>query len=234
MRLALISDIHGNLPALEVVLDHIKSQNVDRILSLGDIVGYGPFPKECVQLLMEKNIKNIIGNHDAGVVGTQDLNLFREPNHSHLKWSREQLSDDEFKYLNDSPYSIEDKEHEFIAVHASPIEPHRWRYIQSAIDGRKILDVIPHKLCFVGHTHISAVIPERLGVFNVKPGVRFIINPGSVGQPREHDKRASYGIFDFEKFSYQNFKLEYNKTRVFQQFSEIDIDRSTAKRLMPI
>ncbi|TNE68880.1 metallophosphoesterase [bacterium] len=233
MLLALISDIHGNLPALEAVFKQLDELKPDAILSLGDVVGYGPKPAECVDFLRDRKIQNIMGNHDAGVVGKQDLGLFREPNHSLLKWTIEHLNAEQLQYLDDSPYTMASDELNFLAVHASPSEPSRWRYIQSAIDGRKILTEISQNLCFVGHTHIPAVIPDRLGVFNVKPGVRYIINPGSVGQPRDQDKRASFGLFNFDEFSYKNVRVEFNKSYVYQQFEEIGISMETAKRLMP-
>lgn len=234
MLIALISDIHGNLPALDTVFKHLDSVKPDLILSLGDVVGYGPKPAECIDLLMSRNITNIIGNHDAGVVGKQDLGLFREPNHSLLKWTMTQLNQTQLDYLSNSPYTLENKELDFFAVHASPFEPERWRYIQSAIDGRKILQMFPNQFIFVGHTHIPAIIPDRLGVFSVKPDVRYIINPGSIGQPRDSDKRASFGLLNLDELSYQNIRLDYNKTYVYQQFEEIGIANDTAKRLMPL
>lgn len=234
MKLALISDIHANLPALEAVLKEIDALKPDAILSLGDVVGYGPKPAECIDLLKSRSIQNIMGNHDAGVVGKQDLGLFREPNHSLLKWTQKQLNAEQLAYLDNSPYTIMNEEFSFLAVHASPVEPEKWRYIQSAIDGRKIIAELQQNVCFVGHTHVPAIIPDRLGIFQVKPGVRYIINPGSVGQPRDQDKRASFGIFDFDAFSYNNYRVDYNKTYVFQQFEEIGISRSDARRLMPL
>jgi predicted phosphodiesterase len=234
MLLALISDIHANLPALEAAFKLIDEEKPDLIISLGDVVGYGPKPGECIDFLRSRKIQNILGNHDAGVIGKQDLGLFREPNHSLLKWTTEQLSEDQLAYLNDSPYTLVNEEFDFLSVHASPIEPEKWRYIQSAIDGRKILEVLPNRLCFVGHTHVPAIVPDRLGVFSVKPGVRYIINPGSIGQPRDSDKRASFGLFNFDDFSYKNVRVDYNKSYVFQQFEEIGIPRDTAKRLMPL
>lgn len=234
MLIALVSDIHGNLPALEAAFKVIDSEKPDLILSLGDVVGYGPKPAECVDFLRSRSIQNLMGNHDAGVVGKQDLGLFLEPNHSLLKWTINQLSADQLNYLSSSPYTLENKELDFLATHASPFDPEKWRYIQSAIDGRKILEQIPNKLCFVGHTHVPAVIPDRLGVFTVKPGVRYIINPGSIGQPRDSDKRASFGLFNLSEFSYRNIRLDFNKTYVYQQFEEIGITRETAKRLMPL
>lgn len=234
MQLALISDIHANLPALEAVLKKIDELKPDAILSLGDLVGYGPKPAECIDIIIDRKIQNVMGNHDAGVVGKQDLSLFREPNHSLLKWTAQNLSATQLAFLNESPYTIKSDEFNFLAVHASPIEPGKWRYIQSAIDGRKILSDFPHDLCFVGHTHIPAIIADKLGVFSVKPGSKFIVNPGSVGQPRDHNKQASFGIFNFDDFSYQNFRVEFNKTHVFQQLEEIGIKREDARRLMPL
>ena len=234
MLLALISDIHANLPALEASFNQIDEHKPDLIISLGDVVGYGPKPAECIDFLRSRGIKNLMGNHDAGVVGKQDLALFRDPNQSLLKWTTQHLNAEQLAYLDSSEYTSVNEEYDFLCVHASPIEPEKWRYIQSAIDGRKILEKIPQKLCFVGHTHVPAIVPDRLGVFSVKPGVRYIINPGSIGQPRDSDKRASFGLFNFDDFSYKNYRVDYNKSHVFQQFEEIGIPRDVAKRLMPL
>lgn len=234
MQLALISDIHANLPAFEAVLKKIDELKPDLILCLGDVVGYGPKPAECIDILIDRKIQNVMGNHDAAVVGKQDLGLFRDPNQSLLKWTMEHLSVEQLAFLNDSPYTIKSEELNFLAVHASPIEPKRWHYIQSAIDGRKILEDFPQDVCFVGHTHVPAIIADKLGVFNVKAGSKFIVNPGSVGQARDHDKRASFGIFNFDDFSYKNYRVEFNKSHVFQQLEEIGIKRDDIRRLMPL
>jgi predicted phosphodiesterase len=234
MRIAFISDIHGNLPALLAVFELIDSQKPDRIISLGDIVGYGPYPSECVEFLQNRNIVNLLGNHDAGVIGTQDLKLFREPNHSWLKWSKTQLSSAQLAYLEKSPLTLDFPEFEGLAVHASPDDPTRWIYLDSALECRNLLARRPERIIFCGHTHKAAVVAEKLGIMRVQPGHRFVINPGSIGQPRENDKRASFGVFDTETFSWQLYKVEYDKTPIYKRFKELKVDAGTAHRLMPL
>lgn len=234
MKVAFISDIHANLPALKAVMRLIEEHNPDRIISLGDIVGYGPYPSECVDILMTMGVVNLLGNHDAGVVGLQDLGLFREPNHSWLKWSANQLNEQQKEYLKSSPLTLSIPEIEGFAVHSSPDEPLKWQYIDSAVVGRSILSRRSERILFYGHTHKTAIIAERLGILKVQPGVRFAVNPGSVGQPREIDKRASFAIFDGKAFSWQVIKVEYDRAEVFKQFRELGVDQRTSYRLMPI
>jgi putative phosphoesterase len=234
MRIAIISDIHGNLPALQAVFTLIDAQKPDTILSLGDIVGYGPFPSECVQFLIDRKVENLLGNHDAGLVGKQDMGLFREPNFSWLNKSRELLTTEQYEYLEQSSYTKVLTECNGLAVHASPEFPERWRYLDSALECRNLLAHRTESVIFCGHTHKAAVVADKLGIMRVQKGHRFVVNPGSIGQPREHDKRASFGIFDTEAFSWQLFKVEYDRSIVFRRFKELRVDSSTAHRLMPI
>jgi len=230
MRIAVLSDIHANLPALLAVLRKLDTLPHDRVISLGDQVGYGPHPNEVIDILRERNIPTVLGNHDAGVVGRISLGMFREPNHSLLAWTRDHLTGENREYLMRAPLTME--EDNWIAAHASPIEPEQWTYLNSAPLCRKVLSQIPHTFCLVGHTHVPGVIPDRIGVFRVKPGHRFVINPGSIGQPRDSSRLASFGILDTEAGSWDHHQVAWPRSETLEGFERLGVDDQTAAQLL--
>lgn len=229
MKIALISDIHGNFTALQAVFEHLQVQEYDSILSLGDVVGYGPHPNECVSFLRERNIVNILGNHDAGVTGQLGLDFFREPNQSLLVKSQEMLSEENMEWLKKSPLIME--EETWLAVHAHPRNPTHWRYLDSAVECRAILAEWPKNFIFVGHTHVQASVAQRIGVFSVKKGNRYVINPGAVGQPRDGRADAAYGIVDTEEISWTPFRVSYDQDKVLADLKGLGYSTSDVKRL---
>jgi predicted phosphodiesterase len=230
MRIAVLSDIHANLPALKAVLEKLDTLPHDGVISLGDQVGYGPFPNEVIDILRERGIPTVLGNHDAGAVGRISLRMFREPNHSLLKWTRDHLTAENREYLLQAPLTLEGGS--WIAAHASPVEPGEWTYLNSAPLCRDVLARIPHTFCLVGHTHIPGVIPDRIGVFRVKPGHRFVINPGSIGQPRDSSRRASFGILDTEAASWEHYQVAWARSETLEGFERLGIDQETGARLL--
>lgn len=230
MKLAIISDIHANLPALQSVIKDLERRSYDKIINLGDNIGYGPYPNEVLDLLREYEIESLLGNHDAGVIGKQSLSMFREPNRSLLEWTKVNITPENFNYLSASKPTI--TADYWLAAHASPINPLNWEYIDSAFKGREILEKIDYEICFVGHTHKPAIISNELGVFEIEKGYKYIINPGSVGQSRDKDNAAAYGIFDFNKFSYEQYKIEYPIEETFARYEDLNINYSDARRLL--
>jgi len=230
MKIGLLSDIHGNLPALQVCLHKLNEKKADLIICLGDTVGYGPFPNECLDTLRQRQIPSVLGNHDAAAIGKLTLNIFREPNASLLKWTAKNLRGENQAYLLKLPLTIENEN--WIAAHASPVNPERWQYLRSAITCRSILKKIDQDICFVGHTHIPGVVANEIGIFNLKKGYKYVINPGSVGQSRDEDYRASCGIFDTDLFSYQNYRVEYDIKDTLKGYDRIGISKADARYLL--
>lgn len=202
MRYAILSDIHSNLDALRAVLVDAASR-VDALICLGDVVGYGPEPEPCLELMAERAVALVAGNHEHGVAGLLDLDWFNPYARAAVAWTQERLDDAHRRYLSGLPLTagLEGA----TLVHASPREPEEWEYLVSAEDGFDAFGGFTTRLCFVGHSHRPAVWslgsggPDFLpGGFDVEidAGRRYIVNVGSVGQPRDRDSRAAYAIWD--------------------------------------
>lgn len=216
MRTALISDVHANLAALKAVLADIDARGVDRIVSLGDVVGYGPDPAECVDLVAERCEWSLLGNHDYAVL--YEPTNFNAAAERAAFWTRAQLEPNpkwdsavvERRWNFLGRMRVRLVEGEFLAVHGSPRKPVN-EYIfpddmsQSPAKLASIFSKIDHA-CLVGHTHVPGVFaddPEFFYVEDMDDGIfviggteKVIINPGSVGQPRDQDPRASYAILE--------------------------------------
>jgi putative phosphoesterase len=230
MKIGLLSDIHGNLPALEACLHTLQMDNADNLICLGDTVGYGPFPNECLDILRNHAIPSVLGNHDAAVLGNLPLKFFREPNASLLKWTMKNLNSENGQYLSEQPLIMENDN--WIAAHSSPVKPAEWQYLRSAIACRSILEEIDQDICFVGHTHIPGVVSNEIGIFSLQRGYKYVINPGSVGQSRDEDYRASCGIFDMDTFTYKNYRVEYEIKDTLKGYSRIGISDTDARHLL--
>jgi predicted phosphodiesterase len=207
MRYLIISDIHSNLAAFEAVLTDAGS--FDKVWCLGDVVGYGPDPNECVERLRDLPHVCVVGNHDWAALGKMDTEDFNPEAKRACLWTREQLSASNLEYLEALPKSL--VEEDFTLVHGSPRQP-IWEYILDSSVAQANFEHFDTRFCLVGHTHVPVIY--RSHVFGHDPNRacdtlipslddplglgedRLIINPGSVGQPRDGDPRASYAILD--------------------------------------
>jgi diadenosine tetraphosphatase ApaH/serine/threonine PP2A family protein phosphatase len=205
VRYAVLSDIHGNLESLYAVLADAADQ-VDAMLCLGDTVGYGADPGPCVELIAERAAASVAGNHEYAVAGRLDLDWFNPHARVAAEWTVDQLADDCRRYLGGLPLISEVGD--AILVHASPASPEEWDYVVTAEDGFLALSSAATRLCFVGHSHVPAVWsvgstgPEFApGATRValQHGRRYLVNVGSVGQPRDRDTRAAYAIWDVDR-----------------------------------
>lgn len=218
MRCAILSDIHGNLEAFEAVLKDLKRKDIQKFIFLGDIVGYGPNPQECIGLLREKFDVMIAGNHDWGATGKTEITTFNSVARHAIDWTTAQLNPEDQKFLNVLPLKKEEEGLTF--VHASPVDPQDWTYIFSRHEAVRNLQAIKHALCFVGHSHIPSVfvLTEFGELFSSKNfseiilegKIRFLINVGSVGQPRDGSSLASYGILDLKKRIFYLRRVRYS------------------------
>ena len=210
MRTLIISDIHANLVALEAVLAATEASAIDQLWCLGDVVGYGPNPNECVALMKERATLCLVGNHDWAALDRLDISDFNSEARQAILWTQEQLNEASRDFLNGLEGRRDDVHPDFTLAHASPRHP-IWEYLLYPATAAENFPYFTTRFCLVGHTHKSVIFRQEEGQEDVVPlqpalnlalpigtteGVRFIINPGSVGQPRDNDPRAAYAIYD--------------------------------------
>ncbi|HET7340600.1 MAG TPA: metallophosphoesterase family protein [Methylomirabilota bacterium] len=204
MRYAILSDVHGNLEALRAVLADC-ADDADAVLCLGDTVGYGADPLPCVELVAERAQAVVGGNHEHAVAGRMDLAWFNRYARAAAEWTRERLDDDHRAYLGALPLVREVAD--ATLVHASPAQPEEWDYLVTAEDGFAVFGHFATRWCFVGHSHVpgawslgSSGPEHHPGATEVtlERGRRYIVNVGSVGQPRDRDPRAAYALWDVD------------------------------------
>lgn len=201
---AIISDVHANLEALQTVLAEIEKEEIVDILFAGDCVGYGPDPNECIDLLRSHTALMVAGNHDWAAVGLTDVSNFNSHARSAIEWTREVLSKPNFSFLQDLPLTgaIHDGRGTFL-VHGSPREPEQWHYVSFEHDAVKNFRYFGEQVCFLGHSHVPFIVerPPRgkarsfYARAELKDNCRYIVNAGSVGQPRDGNPDASFVLF---------------------------------------
>jgi predicted phosphodiesterase len=212
MRIAVLSDIHGNLPALEAVLAELRPY--DAVWHLGDIVGYGPQPNEVVARLVAEGATGVRGNHDSAAIGELATDDFNDDAAAALEWTTANIGADTAAWLRAQPGRREADG--FTLVHGSPRDP-TWEYVYSIGTARANMTLFDTSYCLVGHTHVPlAFVAAGVGATTVTPpaplvldGQRAIVNPGSVGQPRDGDPRASAMILDTETMSIEWHRVVY-------------------------
>jgi predicted phosphodiesterase len=219
MRYAILADIHANLAAFTAVLDDIKNRGgVEEIWCLGDVVGYGPDPHPCLELLCRHRHVCVAGNHDWAAIGKLDTNYFNPDAAAACHWTARQLSPDDVDYLKKLLLVIE--KGDFTLAHGSPREP-IWEYLLSTDAAQENFAHFKSPFCLVGHSHVPLAFQYgETGVVSFNPfspdidlalgESRLIINPGGVGQPRDGDPRASYAIYDSETKMVRLYRVPYD------------------------
>ena len=240
-RLAIISDIHANLEAFEAVLKHISNQAVDRIVCLGDIVGYNADPSDCIALCKEYGIFCLLGNHDGAVCGQVSLEYFNETAVVAIKWTRKQLSKEDLLFLNQLPRFHQEGKR-YLLMHGSLIDPDRYIFFQQDAEkdfGKMQKEYPDVSVGFFGHTHqrriftyyldaVTSGVPER---FTLEQGRLYLINPGSVGQPRDSNPMASYMIYDEERRHVNFYHVMYDVKKAAEKVVKAGLPKTLAERL---
>ena len=243
MRCLIISDIHSNLAAFEAVLADAKSRNLghDIVWCLGDVVGYGPDPNECVELLRTLAHDCLTGNHDYAVLGKLDLNTFHDSAADAARWTRATLHPHNLSYLDQRPETL--SRGDFTLVHGSPREP-IWEYMLDVATAEDNFPLFKSSICLLGHTHVPLIFVEDSGSKTVRvnfpePGVpfmlrkncRYILNPGGLGQPRDGDARASYALLDTSERVWTNYRCEYDVKQTQQRMRKAGLPAKLIERL---
>jgi predicted phosphodiesterase len=204
MRYAIFGDIHANLPALEAVLTDAKAMECADMACLGDIVGYHQHPKECVNLIRTLGIPCVKGNVDEYCSSAIPLESFTRHTMESILWTREQLTEDQRRWLRELP--LVGKVSGFTIVHGSLDQPERWEYIFDKFGAARHFSEQHTAVCFFGHTHMpvafirdSVVRGGTFSTMKIEPKRKYFVNAGSVGQPRDGDRRPSYLIYDLDE-----------------------------------
>jgi len=233
----LISDIHGNLEALESVIEKLGEEGVDKVVCLGDLVGYGADPNECIRRVRRLTDLVVAGNHDWAAVGRLDTTYFNPHARSAIYWTSKKLTRESYDYLLGLPLTLELEG--VVMVHATPSRPGEWHYILSPEEAFVEFAAFTARAAFIGHSHSPAVFyqGERTGVidhkypFVMEPGKRYIVNIGSVGQPRDGDPRASYAVYDSSTGEVAIRRVEYDVASAQKKILESGISPFLAYRL---
>jgi predicted phosphodiesterase len=217
MRILLISDIHANLVALETVLT--QASPFDRIWCLGDVVGYGPEPNACIDRLRSFDLLCIAGNHDWAALGKLDLEEFNPDARGAAIWTREQLTSENIEWLRELPDRVPTQAEKFTLVHGSPRYP-IWEYVLTPAVAHTNFEFFETPVCLMGHTHVPVVYRANEWTATADPLVegsalklnpdRMMINPGSVGQPRDGDPRAAYALLDLDARTLTHYRVDYD------------------------
>ncbi len=229
MRLAIISDIHSNLEALTRAFEIIDAERADDIVCLGDVVGYGANPNECIDLVRARCSTILLGNHDAAAIDLSVANQFTLNAQLSAIWTFGNLLEGNKAFLGNLLHSK--KVGDLLLSHASPYEPDEWHYVISEFDTREAFGAFDEKICFIGHSHIPVIFSEQGKVQAVTASERFIINVGSVGQPRDGNPDLSFGIFDTDSLSYRNVRAPYDVRGAAEKIQKAGLPRALSERL---
>ncbi|HEK86305.1 MAG: metallophosphoesterase family protein [Candidatus Saccharicenans sp.] len=242
MRYLVFSDIHGNLEALEAVLQEVKKKKIDYYLFLGDLVGYGASPNEVIQKILSlKHLFIVRGNHDKAACGLDSIQTFNPIAAAGIEWTRTALNKKYIKYLSTLPKSPLTVHQKLTICHGAPFDEDY--YIFGEFDAAEALGYFETPLCFFGHTHFPFVYVEKEetveGTFiqenpfeiRIEKGARYLINPGSVGQPRDRDPRAAYAIYDDRTQRIKFYRVEYDIESARKKILESGLPSALAERL---
>ena len=234
---AIVSDIHGNLEALESVLADIARHEPASIVCLGDFVGYGASPNECIDRLRPLIEHAVVGNHDLAACGKLKLTYFNSNAALAARWTESSLTPDNLQYLRDLPFSV--RWRETLLVHASPAEPEDWHYVLSPVEAQIEMDAYQESVCFIGHSHYPGTFDRneeqvrytRTSEVLLEKGHRYLVNVGSVGQPRDGDPRAAYLLYDDMERVLRHIRLEYDVAGAMRRILGAGLPRFLAERL---
>jgi diadenosine tetraphosphatase ApaH/serine/threonine PP2A family protein phosphatase len=237
MLYAFIADIHGNIVALDAVLRAIDTLKPDKVYNLGDVVGYGARPSECIQRIQDRGIEALVGNHDLAALGILDISYFNLEAQESVHWTAKALTDDDRTYLKSLPLTLANDH--FGAVHGSFPKPTEFDYILNMNDANRCFESQPYRLLFVAHSHVSVAFisnthelwASMANAHQLADGVRVIVNVGSVGQPRDGDPRASFALFDSVNDTLDIIRIRYDIDAAAEMILETDLPKSNAYRL---
>lgn len=236
MKYAVIADIHGNLDALDVVLADAREQKCTHYCCVGDIVGYGAYPKQCLDIVRKMNMPCVKGNHDEYCSSEEELDGFNPHAAEAVLWTRKQLSDEDRRWLRELKYIR--LVASFAMVHATLDQPDRWGYVFDKLMAAASFTYQNTSVCFFGHTHVPVAFIRDAVVrggtyskFKVEAGRKYFVNVGSVGQPRDNNPKAAYVIYDLNEGSIELRRLDYDIAKAQRAILDAGLPPRLAERL---
>jgi len=238
MRYIIFSDLHSNLEALNQFQKEIETIGYDKLVCLGDIVGYGADPNHCVQWVREKADFTIAGNHDWAAIEKTDIAYFNSYAYESCLWTRKKLTEDNKNFLRSLP--LDHEEGGVYWVHASPFEPDAWHYVTSKTGAKRYFRSFEAPICFVGHSHKPVILEQTADgevndyvaeFWDIEPETRYIFNDGSLGQPRDGNPDPSFMIYDSEEKTVKVRRFEYDLNSAQDKIRENGLPIYLAERL---
>jgi predicted phosphodiesterase len=249
-QIAIISDIHGNLPALSAVMDDMERAGVHEIICLGDVIGYGCQPEACLERLAGRCMVSVRGNHEDALFDATVAEDFNSVARTALEWTRKRLSADHLRGIAQTRL-VFDRSPYLICVHDTPVPPSTTGYVGDPLTAGLAFRGVDARVCLVGHTHVPMAFhtesdrcEDRLGPCDVEATIlhedepyrlrslgRHILNPGSVGQPRDGDPRASYAMLDLKEGTFELRRIEYDVAEAQRQMRRAGLPDLLAYRL---
>jgi diadenosine tetraphosphatase ApaH/serine/threonine PP2A family protein phosphatase len=238
MRCAVISDIHANVEALQAVLKKVESLGADKLVCLGDTVGYGANPNECAELVRERAHVVLCGNHDHAAVGETSIEYFNSYARAAILWTMGVLKPDCREYLKRLPL-VGSVDGAFL-VHSTPSEPARWNYVFEPHEAIHEFNAFQERVCFIGHSHFALFFTKegrscKVALprpFTLENDTRYLVNVGSVGQPRDGFPTACFVTYDVPDGVVQFHRVEYDLSLTYQKIVKARLPRFLAERLL--
>lgn len=240
MKYAIISDVHSNLEALEIALAEIDRQKVDQIICLGDVVGYGANPSECLKKITEEAEELVMGNHDQAIEDIELRDYFNEWAKAAIEWTAKTLSAEEKKQIRKFTPIVIDKKSDVTWSHSSIHEPDEFHYLFQMSDAEPSFKKLETSFGFFGHTHIPSLFSRKskearylpAGEYQLSKGEFYLINPGSVGQPRDRNPKLSFAVFDSDELQLEIIRLDYDNQKAANKIRNAGLPAFLAERLL--
>ena len=236
MRYGIFADVHANLDAFEVVIDAMEKENIDEYICIGDIVGYGAQPSECIAQVQNLNTVALCGNHDLAAIERLNIEFFNFYARRSAYWTRDNLTNADITYLESLNF-VEHYEN-FVLVHSTLNCPEEFNYILTLEDAEINLNVLDKPICFMAHSHVPVSFFDTNPIsydtkqdIDIEPDHKYLINVGSVGQPRDGDPRSSYAVYDTEKQKVWIRRVEYDIDSAMNKILDVGLPDILAYRL---
>lgn len=238
MKYGFFSDVHANLEALKACVIDFRSEKLDKVFFMGDAVGYGPFPDESVKLIHDVASVKLMGNHDYAALGLMETDFFNQYAAESMGWTKNSISRKTIQIMSD--FELKHEFDDLLLVHSSPKEPELWHYILDMDDATESFEYFSQRLCLLGHTHRPYIVyKETSGEIVLSKQAeevltderRYLVNIGSVGQPRDGDPRSCYLIYDVENKTIRHKRVSYNIKATQKDMAKIGLPEYLIERL---